>query len=588
MMHVLLLTATLTIPTTGDACALPANAQVSKLRNDAEASFRAGDTARAADLYQQALQLYPPCGSVFTIRKNLVIRALNALAGTPAPPGPLSCASPVLQTARLVRRFHAELMDLPDNTRGLRKARADFSDRLGQLSQPAREAATFLDATDVPIDTLFEDHARATSAFGACPELRSALSRHVFAALPPGLPPPPACDAPSEQARQLLRQALTALERVEPETATSTKEYAALSYRLATLTGIGPTLSTTRTQATTWANLDLVAEAWAALARKLPTCSVYLADKHDAALAAVAAWQRKGEHKATSAARVSLSLELLDAVITGIEADYGAQAAALREHQSLTRSRTKLARPPMAREKQLSAEVPAQAPSARARPEPEKWISRHRPERNLIELGVMGGVMAPASGLLDDEAGSHQLFNAYKLRDSPTTDPPFYKPYRKVAPEIGLRVSWYPLSFLGGEIEGGVMPTRVVENGTPGARATLFNFRAHLIAQIPFWRVTPFLLIGGGMLGTTGALGKDVDPSLNLGAGVKIFLSPRLMLRLDLRDSVAARKGIDAGGTHYPEILLGLSLTLNRRQGRRASAQTIPAGPSTLQGTQGK
>ena len=202
----------------------------------------------------------------------------------------------------------------------------------------------------------------------------------------------------------------------------------------------------------------------------------------------------------------------------------------------------------------------------------ERWIRRCRPERNMFELGIFGGIMFPASGLVlnkgglsEGPPGSHELFDPIKQRDSGGT---FYQPYKKVAPEIGARFAWYPLAFLGGEIEGGAMPTMTapVDGKTAAGRATLFNFRGHLIAQIPFWRITPFILVGGGMLGTSGALGSDIDPATHFGGGIKFYITHRFMMRLDVRDVVAARLKVDAGATNYPEVLLGLSLTLNRKK----------------------
>ncbi len=151
---------------------------------------------------------------------------------------------------------------------------------------------------------------------------------------------------------------------------------------------------------------------------------------------------------------------------------------------------------------------------------------------------------------------AHELFDAYQQLDSGNT---FWKPYRTVAPEVGLRFAFYPFAFVGGEIEGGVMPTRVLQDdGRAGDSAILFNFRAHVIGQLPFWRVTPFVLLGGGMIGTNGALGLDVDQSVHFGGGVKVFLNDVWLLRLDARDVVAAKLKVDAGATHYPEVLLGV------------------------------
>ena len=191
-----------------------------------------------------------------------------------------------------------------------------------------------------------------------------------------------------------------------------------------------------------------------------------------------------------------------------------------------------------------------------------KWMRRCLPERNTWELGVHGGVFFPA-------ARSHELFNAVQQRDSGDT---FWRPYKTAAPAFGLRLAYFPLRFLGGEVEAGVMPTRVVESDGPGGRATLYSVRAHVVGQIPFWRVTPFILVGTGGIGTTGRLGNDIDPMTHFGGGVKVFLTQRALLRLDIRDNVAARLKVDAGATNYPEVTLGVSAVLGRHKPRPAPA----------------
>lgn len=591
MIQALIFAASLSTPSaTGNACALPAPAEAATLKREAQAAFNAGNTTKAAEIWRRAANLYPPCVATYHLRVGQVIRALNALKKAPAASGP-SCNAPPLEMARLVHQTHAELMALPDDTRKLREDRADFAKRISNLPQPASDTAAFLDAAGppLPLATILDRHARATAAFGVCPEFRSALTRHIFAALPSELRAPPACDPASDTARQMLRQALEALERAEPDTAKSTTEHAALSFRLATLDGVGTKLSATRAQAAAEPDVDRRGAAWATLARGLPTCSIYLAEQHDAAAAAVAAWQQEGRHAASRDERDALSRELLDVVIARIEADHGSQAATLREHQSLTGMRVALIRPEPAKVKQRRSKVkPAPPSTTAAQPEPITAITRYRPERNMIEIGVIGGVMAPASGLLGDASSTHQLYNADEKRAADAVGKSFYQPYRKVAPEIGLRFAWFPLSYIGGEIEGGVMPTRVIENDTPGARATLFNFRAHLIAQVPLWRVAPFIVFGGGALGTTGALGRDVDPSLNFGGGVKYFLSQRFMLRLDLRDAVSTRKSTPHAGAHYPEILLGLSVALNRGRTSEPAPSTNTAATRSSQATKGR
>ena len=213
-----------------------------------------------------------------------------------------------------------------------------------------------------------------------------------------------------------------------------------------------------------------------------------------------------------------------------------------------------------------SAPVRASAPAVKAAERCQDrrdvpWIRRCRPERNTFELGAFGGVFVPGGS-------AHELFDARRqlaslMDGDPATQ--WWKPYRAVAPEVGARVAWYPLSMIGGELEGGAMPTRILVDGRPADRAILFNFRGHVIGQLPFWRVAPFVLVGGGAIGTTGALGNDIDQSMHFGGGVKVFLSHRTLLRLDVRDVVAARRKVDAGAISYPEVLLGVSTVLGRK-----------------------
>jgi outer membrane protein OmpA-like peptidoglycan-associated protein len=105
----------------------------------------------------------------------------------------------------------------------------------------------------------------------------------------------------------------------------------------------------------------------------------------------------------------------------------------------------------------------------------------------------------------------------------------------KLGGDIGLRAGYYPLSFLGLELEGGIMPIKVAD----GSKATLYTFRPVLLAQLPY-RIAPFVRAGFGMLGiSSDALGKDTDPTLGIGGGVKFYINRRLLLRLDIVDNIA-------------------------------------------------
>ncbi|MBL8970801.1 MAG: OmpA family protein [Myxococcales bacterium] len=175
----------------------------------------------------------------------------------------------------------------------------------------------------------------------------------------------------------------------------------------------------------------------------------------------------------------------------------------------------------------------------------EPWIRRYRPTAHQLEGGIYGGVLLPN--------GQHELYNPYRA----------WEPYKKVAADIGLRLGYYPLSFLGLEIEGGVMPTKVRDGSS---KAVLGNFRGYGVLQLPY-RITPFVLAGFGMLATTGSSqGSDVDSAFHFGGGVKFYINRLLALRVDVRDNVTAKHLVDNGRTHHVEVLLGLSLLLNRRK----------------------
>jgi OOP family OmpA-OmpF porin len=178
-------------------------------------------------------------------------------------------------------------------------------------------------------------------------------------------------------------------------------------------------------------------------------------------------------------------------------------------------------------------------------PSGEPWIKRYRPTRNQMEAGVYGGVMLPA--------GDHELYNPSLT----------WQEYKKVAPNIGLRFGYYPLSFLGIELEGGVMPTKVRDGSS---NALLGAFRGYALLQLPY-RIAPFVLAGFGVLGTNGSsVGNDADPALHIGGGVKFYINRLLALRLEVRDNITAQHVIDQGRTNHVEVLLGLSILLNRKK----------------------
>jgi len=186
-----------------------------------------------------------------------------------------------------------------------------------------------------------------------------------------------------------------------------------------------------------------------------------------------------------------------------------------------------------------------------------KWINRWPPTRNMIEVGIFGGVAFPSSRL--------ELFEP----DLMLPDQGF-KALRTVAPDIGGRVAFFPLRFLGAEIEGAVIPSKT-EADSEGA--LLWAFRGHVIAQLPKWSVTPFVLAGPSVLGVVSersALGNDVDLGVHFGAGVKAYLNRYVALRFDVRDTLTAKRGVSDGVGHTVELLAGISVTLNRKSKPKA------------------
>jgi len=181
----------------------------------------------------------------------------------------------------------------------------------------------------------------------------------------------------------------------------------------------------------------------------------------------------------------------------------------------------------------------------------QKWIKRWAPERNTAEVGVYGGVFLPSRRL--------ELFE-------PDTSLPLqgFKEFSTIAPSFGLRLGYYPSRFFGAEGEAGVIPTRTADD----LAATLWGMRVNLVGQLGLWSVTPFVLVGGGMLNVgsdRAAVGSDIDAAFNFGGGVKVFVTRYTMLRLDIRDYVTAARGVDNGVVHNPEALLGFSVTLGRK-----------------------
>ena len=193
-----------------------------------------------------------------------------------------------------------------------------------------------------------------------------------------------------------------------------------------------------------------------------------------------------------------------------------------------------------------TAPVPAGPVVAAATPEPAAYMTRYKPEAGLFEIGLMGGAFFPSSNLgLEKDASRHQPF----------TSPGF---------ELGLRLAYFPLDFLGIEVEGAHVATSVKN----GEGAGIWPARGHLIGQLTSSSIVPFLVVGAGSLGGNSVeMGGRANFGFHFGAGVKLPFDDVLSARLDLRDTMSsATSSSSASIAHSPEILLGLTITLDRKK----------------------
>ena len=161
---------------------------------------------------------------------------------------------------------------------------------------------------------------------------------------------------------------------------------------------------------------------------------------------------------------------------------------------------------------------------------------------HAIELGLYAGAYFPPK--------AHELFDLDVG----------YLPLDRVAFIGGLRAGYFPIPFVGLEVEGGVMPVgfRDLDHS-----ALLYHFRAQAVGQYP-WRLTPFLLAGYGLMGISSddtQVGDDVDGTFHAGVGLKFYIIDALTVRLEGRIDVGGKRG-DGGLSPHFEALAGLAWQL--------------------------
>lgn len=136
-------------------------------------------------------------------------------------------------------------------------------------------------------------------------------------------------------------------------------------------------------------------------------------------------------------------------------------------------------------------------------------------------------------------------------------------PARKLARtalEAGVRLGFFPTTFLGAEVEGmaGLGWAENLRNGERRA-AFLYSGRGHLVLQLPVGPLTPFILGGGGALGLVSTpVGDDLDLMGYFGGGLKYAATETLSLRVDVRDLLTA-KVTGSKQPHNLEVLMGVT-----------------------------
>ncbi len=375
-------------------CTKPALADVKPLQERASDSLKRGDASTAAMLWQRAAGLYPACAAANVRRGEIVTAALNALRAREATGSPSACGSAPLQAALLIRQVLAELRLLPERSKGEPELHATLKVRLAKLPEPTRAVAAFMDAgaPAMSMTAGTEAFASGFASLGDCSALRAAFVRHVLAALPRETAAAPRCDRAAEEARVILHEAMTTLERIAGASVKETVEFALLQGTLEGIDAHGPTLTKLRVRATAAREPDRAAEAWAELARGLPSCSTFLAAKQEATLAAVTAWQQEGMHGASARQRYWLADGLLGEVLTSIEAEPAAESSTLAV---LREARASLVRP-LATKRPLA--VPERAPARAATPERRRAVDTAAPRARPMRAAGIAGLAIGASG----------------------------------------------------------------------------------------------------------------------------------------------------------------------------------------------
>ncbi|MEL6189082.1 MAG: hypothetical protein AAFU79_31050 [Myxococcota bacterium] len=145
----------------------------------------------------------------------------------------------------------------------------------------------------------------------------------------------------------------------------------------------------------------------------------------------------------------------------------------------------------------------ASSPDARAVTEP------HEPRDQTVEIGVGAGAYVLTAAPNPADAGGRTDLS------------------------LGFRLAYLPWSFVGAEAEATYLSSRRGLTDSGG-----YAIRGHLLGQVP-GRLTPFVLVGGGLLRRPSELEEGNSRTLHWGGGLRWYTHANVNLRVDGRHVLA-------------------------------------------------
>jgi OOP family OmpA-OmpF porin len=195
-----------------------------------------------------------------------------------------------------------------------------------------------------------------------------------------------------------------------------------------------------------------------------------------------------------------------------------------------------------------TAEEPAAAAGADASAS-GGYMDRYPPRAGSVTLGLFAGILSISE--------NNSFRGTVTAPDGGKVNGPF-STFKRPALELGVRAGYFPLTFLGAELEGMLAPATTEGGGS----ATVLGGRVQVVAQTPLWSITPFLVDGAGYWQVMNdSAGDDTDPAFHFGGGAKFALGEHVALRVDVRDSITNRR-VTSSTPHNIEAIAGADFSI--------------------------